>query len=505
MHRTRVRWILFWILVYALSQLAGQQFPAAAGSDIQIDLDITGPSPPYVQNETSLVQNPTNPQNLLVTYNDNPWSGSPFGLGYSYTTDRGQNWTAGQLPVITGTNPTDHFDPISAGDNLGNLYAGYISTEGLGNNSGLYVHRSTDGGATWSGAVPVSTDRPASGSPDPNYRFNDKPHLAADTVSGTFANRLYATWIKDRGFNTGPNSDIYFSWSPDQGSTWNYPGGAASAVEINDNPGTDLANGPNAAVASDGTVYVAWLDVDVTNPSSKPGTLMFDSSTDGGTSFGTDVAVRAIRSLPNQLSTAGGSGDDARARSYPAIAVSPTNPQEVYLTYAEDPDYNPGTGVDGPDEADVFFLKSTDGGSTWSLPVRVNNDGTTTDQFEPWVAVKPDGTIEIAWYDKRNDPANDSFWDVYLARSFNGGSSFSQNIRVSDASFAAPNTAGGVWFGEYLGLAADNQYSYVAFSSSVNDLANGDVFFDSLFIPEPGTMTLLFFAGLAALLRRRTA
>ena len=64
-------------------------------------------------------------------------------------------------------------------------------------------------------------------------------------------------------------------------------------------------------------------------------------------------------------------------------------------------------------------------------------------------------------------------------------------------------TAGGVWFGEYLGLAVDNQYSYVAFSSTFNDISNGNVFFDRSLIPEPGLGLLLLVVGLTLLQSRR--
>ena len=80
--------------------------------------------------------------------------------------------------------------------------------------------------------------------------------------------------------------------------------------------------------------------------------------------------------------------------------VSPSNPQEIYITWAEDPD-----GVLGPDEADIFFTRSIDGGNTFRTPQNLSDPATAPfDQFEPWIAVKPDGTIDVVWYDRRNDP-----------------------------------------------------------------------------------------------------
>ena len=96
----------------------------------------------------------------------------------------------------------------------------------------------------------------------------------------------------------------------------------------------------------------------------------------------------------------------------------------------------------------------------------------------PWMDVKADGTIDVVWYDRRND-VNDVLWDVYIARSTDGGSSFSTNVRLNDTSFAVPSLSSG-WMGEYLGLAVDSNTAYVAFTSSVTDSVSGDVYFDKI-------------------------
>jgi len=62
---------------------------------------------------------------------------------------------------------------------------------------------------------------------------------------------------------------------------------------------------------------------------------------------------------------------------------------------------------------DIFVLRSTDGGTNWTNPERVNTDSGTNDQWMPVLAVRPDGTkLLVAWYDRRNDTNNSSI-DVY--------------------------------------------------------------------------------------------
>lgn len=83
--------------------------------------------------------------------------------------------------------------------------------------------------------------------------------------------------------------------------------------------------------------------------------------------------------------------------------------------------------------------------------MRVNNDPihNGADQFFQWSAVDPtDGTVNVVFYDRRGDPQNRK-QTVVLARSSDGGRSFA-NYSWTDNLFEA----GGVFFGDYTGLAA---------------------------------------------------
>jgi hypothetical protein len=83
--------------------------------------------------------------------------------------------------------------------------------------------------------------------------------------------------------------------------------------------------------------------------------------------------------------------------------------------------------------------------------VRVNNDPVHNgaDQFFQWLAVDPaDGAVNIIFYDRRGDPQNRK-QIVVLARSTDGGRSFQNYAWTSE-----PFEAGGVFFGDYSGIAA---------------------------------------------------
>ena len=74
------------------------------------------------------------------------------------------------------------------------------------------------------------------------------------------------------------------------------------------------------------------------------------------------------------------------------------------------PDFESPNGDYG--YANVFVTKSRDGGSSWSAPVRVNDDpvatasGRGTDHFQPGVAVDNTGAVGVCWYDRRHSAIN---------------------------------------------------------------------------------------------------
>ena len=435
----------------------------SGSSDIQIDPD---PNHAFVQNEISmaitsaLVPGTTN---LLAAYNDTPYPGGP-GLGVSYSNNGGLTWTPLQLPYPSnplGIQYLDMFDPSATADGNGNFYVAHISTDydwANGPESGLYVHKSVDGGITWNAPVQIAYNGKPTGSPDPNYRFNDRCQMTCDiNTTSPYHNNLYIVEIKDRGWNMPlPYSDIYFSTSTDGGLTW--------SAQVILNNGTNMGNMPVPAAASDGTIYVCWIDYNVLTGGT--GTIYLDVSSDGGlTWLPADILVSTINLPPLNLN----GGTDLLAKGAAVIDVSPGNPQEVYIVYAEQI-------VGSIDEGDIYFIKSTDGGVTWTIPLRVNDDATSNDQVLPWMDVKPNGIIDIAWYDRRNDPA-DLNWDVFFAASIDGGNSFIPNQQVNSVAAPSPNTPSGLWMGEYLGLVVDNSNAYIGFTSSVLDI-NGDVFFN---------------------------
>lgn len=429
------------------------------GADVQVNQDPPG----LVTNETSLTLNPMMPGNLVMAYNDQPYFGGP-GPGISFSMDGGVTWTDRQLVYPAMMNTA--FDPSITADSAGFLYAAFICTDNMaGGASGLFYWRSQDGGNTW-WMTPSAADAGVG-------RLRDKPHIHVDDRPGSaWFDRLYFAYIIDAP--PGPFSDIYGNVA------WNNGMSIANPQQISDMPtGVGMGNGPNVTVAADGTVYVAWLDYPVTSGGQVPGTLLLDRSFDGGQTWGPDTFVRTILTLPNRLNGPG--GPDVVARSYPCLESSPTNPLELYMVYAEDPD-GPFIG----EEADVFFIRSMNGGLTWSMPVTLNVLPGMS-EFQPWIAVKPDGQIDVIWYEGWLTIPSMT-WQLMMVRSVDGGATFGPPVPISDTPFLSPvDPWGQRWMGEYPALVVDPTFAYVGFTSSILDPL-GDVYFDrveNVSVPAP--------------------
>src|SRR5881409_2238281 len=103
----------------------------------------------------------------------------------------------------------------------------------------------------------------------------------------------------------------------------------------------------------------------------------------------------------------------------PPASIAAGTDGVAYLAFAG---WSGNTGGD-----DIYFTKSSDGGRTWSTPLRVNDDIGNVAQAQPRVALDPANNVYIAWTDTRGGTN-----DIYFSKSINGGASFSANVRVNE-------------------------------------------------------------------------
>ena len=294
-------------------------------------------------------------------------------------------------------------DPAVATDTAGNFYIVTVSLNDNTQNGELWLFKSVDGGVTFDSVYHIAS------SPS---TFEDKEYVTTDfTPSSPYYNNMYVSWTR-----FGASTDINLVRSTDQGVTWSSP------VLVSSEPGVQ---GSIPATGPDGEVYVAWYGYDFSSEN-----IYFDKSTDGGITFGTD---KVISPCPNAW--------------FPSMAVDlsgGTYNGNIYVTW------NDERNGDG----DIFLSRSTDSGETWSAAQRINNDpvGNGREQYWPWVTVAESGEIDIIFYDTRNTP-NNSIIEAYLARSTDGGETFSNEL-LSTAQSTTNTPNSDVRFGDYIGIDA---------------------------------------------------
>ncbi|HEY3128537.1 MAG TPA: sialidase family protein [Acidobacteriota bacterium] len=353
-----------------------------------------------LQSETSSA---TSGSNIVVGYNDGSLGG--FGSSISYSNDGGRTWNETFPPLYPFGSGLG--DPVMAAGPGGVFYHAFLAVNGLGLST-VGVTKSANGGASWSPLVNATQMHTTS------LDSVDKPWLAVDNTGSQYRGNVYVTWTRFTS-ERGASSGIGFVRSTDGGETW-------SQFQLIGQPADarGFVQGSMIAVGPVGEVYVAYFDTRI------PGIAVV-KSTDGGQTFGQPVTAFKDPSIRFSRNLSGG----FETNSFPSIAADAgggPNRGNIYVVANVKPS-------DSRDESDVIVVKSADGGATWSAPVRVNDDQTDTDQFQPSTAVAPDGTVGVMWYDRRNDPGNDVLLDVYMAASKDGGVTFSTNRRVTNANW----------------------------------------------------------------------
>lgn len=390
--------------------LAGQTLPRAPKAEVT---DLT-PKPGYFT-EPSVAINPLNPEQVAAAYQDN--------AHIAYSEDAGKNWE-----TASGVAPPNYRvsgDVSVTYDNQGHAIICYMAFDKLGtmnywahgaSRSGLFVRRSLDGGKTWEANDITIIDHPT----EPGIPFEDKPYIVADNTKGPFAGNLYVGWTRW----TLADSQILLSRSTDDGKTWSAP------IEIDKHRGlprddNGALEGFSGAVEPDGTLDAVWSDDEE---------IMLTKSHDGGRTFTPPREI--IHTAPIMFHIQGA----FRANGFPVLSLDPKSGR-MYVVWS---DYRNG-------DVDVFCSTSEDHGETWSNAVRVNSDEIHdgADQFFQWLAVDPeDGAANVVFYDRRGDPKNEEP-TVVLARSTDGGQSFT-NYAWTEKSF----DPGNVFLGDYTGIAA---------------------------------------------------
>jgi hypothetical protein len=403
-------------------------------------------------------------------------SGSFSINGFAYSTNAGRNFKDGGIllsdPVPAGVAFRDLFgDPVVRCSDSDTFYyaAQAEDTPPVATDprfSGISVSKSTDGGVTWGGAVMAS-------SKDAALHFLDKPWM--DVKGGN----VYVTYTD---FEFAPNATcaaefhttIEFVRSTDGGGTWSLP---LVLDEVCGN--TAFLQASQLAVGNGDDVYAAWESYPM--GFLPPRSIQLRRSTDGGATFAPEVTVSDVTPVGGGRLLQGGFRSFFDLQGL-AVDRGGKNDGRVYVSWQDgrnlsQPDFYAEIG--SYNFADVLLAKSDDGGGSWSVPVRVNNDVPTrrVDQYLPALAVDPRGTVGVFFYDRRRDARN-FLIDAMLATSRHGVPSF-KNMRLTRDSFAPIHAndlavSDPTIMTDYDAIASDRTNTFKGFLVSWSDNSRGD-------------------------------
>lgn len=384
--------------------------------------------------EPSFAIDPADPRRMTAAWQQDRWSdGGASGNVTATSDDGGASWTRSMpaFSACTGGDFQRATDPwVSYGPD-GRVYQIAIGFDRQTARNAVLASESSDG-RSWSAPATLRLD-------DSDDVFNDKESITADpTAPGV----VYAVWDRLTGL-TMPNLPV------GSGPTWfarrTAAGGWEEARPIYD-PGLDQQTIGNIIVGlPDGTLVLMFDRIAHENTDAQTMDLVVLRSTDRGDTWSEPIVVApldavGIRDPANHRFVRGG-------ENLPSIAVDPaTGAVNIVWTSSQ---FSGGT------TDDVALATSADGGLTWSAPRRVNG-APTPGVFDPVVAVMPDGTLGVSFFDLRDqDPTDHGSFRAatWLATSHDGGATWAEEP-VTEPFDLRSVLLGDYFLGDYQGLVA---------------------------------------------------
>lgn len=356
------------------------------------------------QSETAIAINPTNTQNLFAT--------SLFDF-YKFSMDGGATWQNSNVSAI----PDSCCDQQLAWDEFGNLFMTSFPVDFSVNppSAQTILVLSTDGGASFTSLQSIGGASPAGPI--------DQPSVAVG--GGTVWFDYNNNGVMDARGASVTGLGAIGSFNAAQAA----PGPGGTFGDIGVGPGGQVAMvySENTGNSTPANLYYA-IDADGLGPQAFSSKLLFKTNIG---SFD-DIPAQPNRTI----------GPEAN------LAWDRTNgPRRgrVYLVYTDEL-------VDESSDTEIFVRFSDDNGTTWSGPVRVNDDpaGNGKSQFNPAIALdQTTGDVAVTWYDARNSP-NNVTTQVFGSVSRDGGLTWAANVQISaGTSNATVSAVGNFNYGDY--------------------------------------------------------
>ena len=466
-----------------------QSIPApyfgVGASNVQVNTNVEDPValalPATTQSEPSMaVHNGM----IVAGWNDTSHEAQGTIVGYGVSFDGGESWLdRGALLPVAPFSVFNGGDPwIRVHEKTGNFYFVTLAMP-VANimNTRVDVYTGATPGVfpDWPGVMDATPAQPG---------VQDKPAMDVDNSGGPFDGRVYVCW---RQFGGNANMKLSINQTVGVDQALQHVG----VVNLT-NPGSFLEQGCFVDVdQSNGDVYVAW-EVHLPHPTTR--TIVVRRSTDGGATFGPPTVAASMLTIGHTTTCAESRcagrqvlDGDIRVVEFISSMTFNETTSNLHIVYAGD-----GDGTGGPDESDVFHVRCSptgmNGVGQCTAPKKMNDDGTQTDQWHPYINAGPGGQLVAFWYDRRNDPTNNLI-DVYRSYSTDDGITWMPNERVTDVSWGVPplcpnfdTEASACYMAEYNHVTSDEENFYFIWGDNrniLNQRADPDVFFDKQPVP----------------------
>ncbi len=373
-------------------------------------------------NEPTIAVDPTNPNRIVIGWRQFDSVASDFRqAGWAYTTNGGLSWT------FPGKIEPGAFrsDPVVDVDANGVFY--YNS---LTNNPDFQckVFRSYNGGATWDAGT---------------FAWGgDKQWQVIDTTGGPGHGFIYMAW--NPAFSTAGCNGM-FTRSTNGGASFE----PCTSIPLSPVWGT-LAVGP------DGELYVAGRSGFSTFYVAKSLNAQIAGQTPTWTTTNVNLGGSILFSAgPNPAGLLGQVWVDIDRSNGPRRGW-------VYVVGTIQPS-------SGGDPAEIIFVRSTNGGQTWSAPVRLNDDpaGANNWQWFGTMSVAPSGRIDVVWLDTRANPGT-YLCELYYTYSEDGGTTWAPNEALTTAFDPTVGWPVQQKMGDYFDMVSFDDAAHLAFAATFN-------------------------------------
>ena len=330
-------------------------------------------------NEPSITIDPTAPNRMAIGWRQfDSVSSNHREAGIAFSNDGGRTWTMRE----SLEDGIFRSDPVLDSDAEGHFFYNSLSIPGGRLLADFFD--SIDGGKSWTGPAPAFG--------------GDKVWVTIDRTDSIGRGNIYQSW------STASNEwgERVFSRSTDGGRTWSEPIALQPPPiwgTLTVGPDGELYIAGNAAFNLD--IFIVLRSLDARDPLvDEPSFRLFFVDLGGAQGIGDGTF-----DTPNPVGLLGQVWLGVDTSNGP-------NRGNLYLLSSVDPP--------GPDPQDVHFTRSTDGGETWSDPIRVNTDDRNAWQWFGTMSVAPDGRIDVVWIESL-DGETPNVGELYFTSSDDGG------------------------------------------------------------------------------------